>query len=85
MNLMIEKEKGVAVNIRLVDTSGKTLHQEYVPKVLRKVGQKFDFSDVADGNYKIEITNGEACITKHISLSTTEIAEVSGRRLIAFN
>ena len=85
MNLLLEKDKGVSLNIKLVDSSGKVLHQEYISKGLRKVGQKFDFSDVSDGNYKIEITNGDERITKNISLSTSEIAEVSGRRLVAFN
>jgi len=85
MNLLLEKDKGVSINIKLVDSKGKVLHQEYIAKGLRKVGQKFDFSDVSDGNYKIEITNGDERITKNISLSTSEIAEVSGRRLVAFN
>lgn len=85
MNLLLEKEKGIALNIRLIDFKGKVLHEEYISKGLQKVGQKFDFSDVSDGTYKIEIANGEERIIKNISLSTSEIAEVSGRRLIAFN
>ncbi|MCF2444458.1 hypothetical protein L0657_10870 [Dyadobacter sp. CY345] len=85
MNLLLEKDKGVSLNIRLIDSNGKILHQEYVAKGLRKVGQKFDFSDVNDGDYRIEILNGDERVVKNISLSTTEIAEVSGRRLIAFN
>ena len=85
MNLLLEKDKGVSLNIRLIDSKSRVLHQEYVAKGLRKAGQKFDFSDVNDGNYKIEIRNGDECITKNISLSTSEIAEVSGRRLVAFN
>lgn len=85
MNLMLEKEKGVAVNVKLMDARGKVLHREYIGKGLRKVGQKFDFSAIDDGQYRIEITNGNERVTKNISLSTTEIAEVSGRKLIALN
>lgn len=85
MNLLLEKDKGVALNVKLIDGRGKVLHQEYIGKGLRKVGQKFDFSEINDGEYKIEITNGDERIVKNISLSTTEIAEVAGRRLIALN
>lgn len=85
MNLLLEKDKGVSVNVRLVDSRGRVLHQEYVGKGLRKVGQKFDFSEVGDGDYKIEIINGDERVVKYINLTTTEIAEVSGRRLVALN
>ncbi len=85
MNLLLEKDKGVALNVKLLDARGKVLHQEYIGKGLRKVGQKFDFSEINDGEYKIEITNGDERIVKNISLSTTEIAEIAGRRLIALN
>jgi hypothetical protein len=85
MNLLMEKEKGVGLEVKLTDARGKVLHHEYIGRGLRKVGQKFDFSAITDGEYRIEITNGDERITKNISLSTTEIAEVSGRRLIALN
>jgi len=85
LNLLLEKDKGVSVNVRLVDSRGTVLHQEYVGKGLRKVGQKFDFSEVGDGDYKIEIINGDERVVKYINLTTTEIAEVSGRRLVALN
>ncbi|MDQ6479677.1 hypothetical protein [Dyadobacter sp. LHD-138] len=85
MNLLLEKDKGVGLHLKLMDARGRVLHQEYIGKGLRKVGQKFDFSEINDGEYKIEITNGDERIVKNISLSTTEIAEIAGRRLVALN
>lgn len=85
MNVLVEKEKNTRVHIRLVDSNGKILHQEYVGKGIEKIGQKFDFSEISDGDYKIEIVSGEEKITKNVSLATTEIAEVAGRKLVALN
>ncbi|GLU54883.1 hypothetical protein Dfri01_43440 [Dyadobacter frigoris] len=85
MNVLVEKEKDTRVHIRLLDSNGKILHQEYVGKGIEKIGQKFDFSEISDGNYKIEIVSGEEKIVKNVSLATTEIAEVAGRKLVALN
>ena len=85
MNVLVEKEKNSRINIRLIDSSGKILHQESVGKGIEKIGQKFDFSEISDGNYKIEIVSGDEKIVKNINLATTEIAEVAGRKLVALN
>ena len=85
MNVLVEKEKKSRVNIRLLDSTGKVLHQEFVGKGIEKIGQKFDFSQISDGQYTIEIVSGNEKIVKNISLATTEIAEVAGRKLVALN
>jgi len=85
MNVLVEKEKKSRVNIRLLDNTGKVLHQEFVGKGIEKIGQKFDFSQISDGQYTIEIVSGNEKIVKNISLATTEIAEVAGRKLVALN
>ncbi|MCF0059633.1 hypothetical protein [Dyadobacter sp. CY356] len=85
MNVLVEKEKNARIHIRLVDSKGKILHQEFVGRGIEKIGQKFDFSEIGDGDYKIEIVSGEEKITKNVSLATTEIAEVAGRKLVALN
>jgi hypothetical protein len=85
MNVLVEKEKNTRVNIRLLDNKGKVLHQEFVGKGVERIGQKFDFSQINDGQYTIEIVSGDEKIVKNISLATTEIAEVAGRKLVALN
>jgi hypothetical protein len=85
MNVLVEKEKKSRINIRLLDNTGKVLHQEFVGKGIEKIGQKFDFSQISDGQYTIEIVSGNEKIVKNISLATTEIAEVAGRKLVALN
>jgi hypothetical protein len=85
MNVMVEKEKKARLHIRLLDSNGKLLHQEYVGRGIERVAQKFDFSQIHDGQYTIEIRSGEDKSVKMISLATTEIAEVTGRKLVALN
>lgn len=85
MNVLVEKDAGLRVHIRLLDSSGKVLHQEFVGRGVQRIAQKFDFSQVSDGKYVIEIGNDEEKVTKNISLATTEIAEIAGRKLVALN
>jgi hypothetical protein len=85
MNMLVEKQKKASLHIRLLDSKGKVLHEEYVGKGIEKVGQKFDFSQISDGQYTIEVASGEEKIIKNISLATTEVTEVAGRKLVALN
>lgn len=84
MNVMMEKEKGEKVAIRLMDSKGKILHEEYVPKYLTKVGRKLSFDEMSDGVYTIEISNDYEKIVKSVFLSTKEVREVN-RTLIGSN
>lgn len=84
MNVMMEKEKGERVAIRLLDSKGKILHEEFVPKYLTKVGRKLSFDEMSDGVYTIEISNDYEKIVKSVFLSTKEVREVN-RTLIGSN
>ncbi|MHA4738099.1 hypothetical protein [Dyadobacter sp. MSC1_007] len=84
MNVMMEKEKGQKIAIRLIDTQGKVLHEEFVPKYLTKVGRKLNFSEMRDGDYTLEISNDHEKIVKSIHLSTNDVKEV-GRTLVGMN
>jgi hypothetical protein len=85
MKLMLEKEKGVKVTVVLKDKNGKVLHRDNFGKSVTKTGRKFNFSEVEDGTYTLEIADEHEKIEKQIRLNTKEIKEVSGRTLVAMN
>ncbi|MET7256325.1 hypothetical protein [Dyadobacter fermentans] len=84
MNVMMEKEKGEKVAIRLLDSKGNLLHEEFVPKYITKTGRKIKFDEMGDGVYTLEISNDNEKIVKSIYLSTKEVREVS-RTLLGVN
>lgn len=84
MNVMMEKDKGEKVSIRLLDSKGKLLHEEHVAKYLTKVGRKLSFDEMNDGVYTIEISNDREKIVKNVYLSTKEVREVN-RTLLGAN
>lgn len=84
MNLMMEKEKGEKVAIRLIDSKGKLIHEEFVPKYVTKTGRKISFDELGDGVYTMEISNDSEKIVKSIFLSTKEVREVN-RTLLGVN
>jgi hypothetical protein len=85
MRLMMEKIRGEKVQIRLVDKKGNVLHEEMIGKRTEKYSRKFDFSQIKDGSYTMEITNGDELITKEINLSTAGVVESPARTLVAIN
>ena len=85
MNVLLEKSKGERLEIRLLNEKGKVLHEEYVTKLLQKYGRKFNFSEIEDGNYTIEISDENEKVVKNIHLTTNEVTEVKGRSLVAVN
>lgn len=84
MNVMMEKDKGEKVAIRLLDSKGKLLHEEFVARYLTKVGRKLNFEEMSDGVYTIEISNDTEKIVKSVYLTTKEVREVN-RTLMSAN
>ena len=84
MNLLMEKEEGERIAIRLMDNKGSVLHEEYVPRYVSKFGRKLNFEQMNDGFYTLEISNDNEKIVKSIHLSTKEVREVE-RSLVGLN
>lgn len=84
MNLLIEKEKGDRLAIRLLDQKGKVLMEDIVPRNIDKLGRKLNFSEIEDGIYTLEVANGTEKVVKSIYLSTSEVREVN-RTLVGVN
>ncbi|MBU1822094.1 MAG: hypothetical protein KKG00_11370 [Bacteroidetes bacterium] len=85
MRLMMEKNRGEKVLVRLLNNKGQVLHEEMVGKRTNKYARKFDFSQIQDGSYTLEITNGEERVQKDINLSTAGVVEMPKRTLVAIN
>lgn len=85
MRLMMEKQAGEKVVVRLLNGHGQTIHQEVVGKSTQKYACNFDFSDIQDGRYTIEVTSGNEAITKSIQLATNQVVETATRTLVAQN
>ncbi|MCE7061556.1 hypothetical protein [Dyadobacter sp. CY343] len=77
MNLLLEKERGERLSIRIMDFKGKVLHEELVSRWATKFGKKLNFAAMEDGNYTVEVSNDHEKIVKNIFLSTDEVREVS--------
>lgn len=85
MNVLMEKQKGESVKLRLLDSKGKVVHEETVSKSLEKFGRKLNFSEVTDGRYTLEISDDKEMIVKNINLTTNEVTEAPSRTLVAMN
>ena len=84
MNLLIEKDKGDRLAVRLLDQKGKVLMEDIVPKYMDKFGRKLNFSEIQDGIYTLEVADGTEKVVKSIYLSTNEVREVT-RTLVGVN
>lgn len=85
MRLMLEKQAGDKVVVRLLNEHGALIHQEVVGKSTKKYACNFDFSDIQDGRYTIEVANGSDVVKKSIKLATNQVVETAARTLVAQN
>lgn len=85
MNLLMEKQKGERVKICLRNSAGKVVHEETVARSIEKMGRKFNFSEIADGRYTLEISDDSERIVKNINLTTNDVSESTSRTLVAMN
>lgn len=85
MQLSIDKQPGERVKVRLLTEDGKVLHSEWVGRSTQKYACRFDFEQIKDGAYTIEVANGSEVAHKVITLSTPETVQAPGRNLVAVN
>lgn len=85
MNVLLEKSKGDRISVKLLNEKGNVIHEEYIGKAVEKYGRKFNFEEVPDGNYTLEISDENERVVKNIRLTTNEVTEVQERSLVASN
>ncbi|WP_044172392.1 hypothetical protein [Flectobacillus major] len=77
MNLMLEKVTDKRISIVLKDEDGRVLHQETVAKKVPSYCGKFDMSELQDGVYTFEITDGTEKIIKKVNLHSPANTDVT--------
>src|SRR6218665_19273 len=70
INVMIAKEEGNWVEIRLKNDKNETIYVEVVNRKAKQFAKKFDLQGLEDGKYRFEISNGKETVTKEINLQT---------------
>jgi hypothetical protein len=84
LNLMVEKQVGNRLEIAIKNDKGEVLYTETIAKNDAKYHGKFDFSQLGDGQYSVEISAGKEKIVKNINLSTNT-PEPETNRSISMN
>ena len=70
LNVIIDKASGGHVDIRLKEADGTVLYSQHVGKKEATLRVKLNVSELPDGDYLVEVTNGVETITKNVTLST---------------
>ena len=83
--LSLEKLAGQKLSIRLLNRKGERLHEETVGRLTRKYARRFDLSRIRDGDYTIEVRNGQEVMRKSLRLTTDVPGSTLGRTRIAVN
>ena len=81
VNVMVAKEKGQALNVKLLDGNGAVLATHQLDKNDTTTRTRFDLSQLEDGNYKIVVGDGASKIVKEVNLQTK--TPVQAERLIS--
>ena len=76
--IALNKEVGGAVEIRLKSVSGEILYTRHIAKNESQSRMRLDVSELPDGNYQIEITNGVSTKTHAVTIATQH-PETPGR------
>ncbi|MVM32988.1 T9SS type A sorting domain-containing protein [Spirosoma sp. HMF4905] len=83
LNIALDKEKGGAVDVRLKGADGKVLYTQHVGKNERNYRVRLNLSELADGVYQVEVSNGVETTTQTVTISTNQPSAPS--RLISIN
>jgi hypothetical protein len=85
MNVLIEKTTSKDLYVSLKDEAGNVLHKERVGKKGTVYHGKFDLSELQDGKYSFEITDGDTKVVKNVNIGTTKPEPVTNERFISMN
>ncbi|GAB3896027.1 hypothetical protein [Spirosoma agri] len=83
LNIALDKATGGAVDICLKNPDGSIAFNKHLGKGESKSRIRLNLSDLPDGVYKVEITNGVDVTSQSVTLSTQKPTTPS--RLVAIN
>ncbi len=81
--IALDKETGGRIAILLKSTDGKVLYSQHLGKNEKTCRVRLNLSELEDGVYHLEITNGVETTTQNVTISTNQPTTPS--RLIAVN
>lgn len=70
LNIALDKETGGPVDIHLKDSNGNVLYRQHLGKHERTYRVRLNLSDLSDGTYQLEITNGVNTTQQTVTLTT---------------
>ena len=83
LQIALDKEATGAVDIQLVNADGKVLFAQRVAKKEKIARLRLTLSDLPDGAYQVQVSNGVDMTTHSVTLSTNQPSTPS--RLVAIN
>jgi hypothetical protein len=84
IQLAVRKGTGQNAVITLRDGKKNVLHEEVMTKKSEKFDGRFDVSNLADGEYTLEIVSGNEKIQKQVSIKSSK-EEVAFQRSVQLN
>ncbi|GAB3952290.1 hypothetical protein GCM10028805_34030 [Spirosoma harenae] len=83
ISVALDKQKGGIVDVRLVNANGDVLYNYRLSKNQSEYRKRLNVSELPDGVYQVEITNGTE-VTKHtVTIATQQPTTPS--RMVAIN
>lgn len=80
LHVALDKQKGGYVALRLKDANGNVLYDQYLGKKAQQYRTKLNLTNLSDGTYELEITNGAE--TKRQTVTITTKHTVVAARLV---
>ena len=74
LNIALNKQTGGPVDIRLKAADGTVLYSHHLGKNERQYRTRLNLSELADGTYQVEITNGVETTRQTVTLATKQPA-----------
>ncbi|AUD02531.1 T9SS type A sorting domain-containing protein [Spirosoma pollinicola] len=83
LHISLDKTIGGRVDIRLIDADGKALYAQHLGKNESGCRVRLNLSDLEDGVYTLEITNGIETTTQSVTIVTQQ--PTISNRVVAIN
>jgi hypothetical protein len=81
LDVVTQVTEEASILIRLRDAEGHILHTKYISKGEGAIRYRFDLSQLQDGDYQVEISNGATKQVKTFTIQTTPPSFTSTRTI----
>jgi hypothetical protein len=70
LSVMVDNARHQRLSLRLINPRNEVLYQETVGRKLAKYGRNLDLTNLPDGVYQIQVSDGHDTVVREFSLST---------------